>query len=248
MPESGRSSPEGVPAALLFEDNSVVVEEVKREVRDEDVGMKGEEMDNDPRDVYPPSPSSSPDDVPSMSPGSGDSRRTSTTPPAGSKTKRKPAKKEPQLIGHLPRAEDEAYKTFVEIPENHYQYQSLGRSREAGESMTCDCQYEHGVSDPSDACGHDSDCINRLTQVECLPEDCRCRSHCQNQRFQRKQYAPLEIVLTEKKGFGLRAGEDLRKDTFIYEYVGDVVNQPALLKRMRQYAEEGIRHFYFMAL
>lgn len=30
-------------------------------------------------------------------------------------------------------------------------------------------------------------------------------------RFQRKQYAPLEIVQTEKKGFGLRAGRDLRK-------------------------------------
>lgn len=38
------------------------------------------------------------------------------------------------------------------------------------------------------------------------------------------------------------------RDTFIYEYVGDVVNQPSLLKRMRQYVEEGIQHFYFMAL
>ena len=38
------------------------------------------------------------------------------------------------------------------------------------------------------------------------------------------------------------------RDTFVYEYVGDVVNQPSFLKRMRQYAEEGIRHFYFMML
>lgn len=38
------------------------------------------------------------------------------------------------------------------------------------------------------------------------------------------------------------------RDTFIYEYVGDVVSQPSFLKRMRQYAEEGIRHFYFMML
>lgn len=43
------------------------------------------------------------------------------------------------------------------------------------------------------------------------------------------------------------ADEDTR-DTFIYEYVGDVVSQPSFLKRMRQYAEEGIRHFYFMML
>lgn len=87
-------------------------------------------------------------------------------------------------------------------------------------------------------------------------------------RFQRKEYAPIDIVLTEKKGFGLRAAENLPKcvyhtprlnssykvptvhgrDTFIYEYLGDVVSQPSFLKRMRLYAEEGIRHFYFMML
>lgn len=171
--------------------------------------------------------------------------RQSNTPPAPSKSKAKP---EPQLIGYLPRAEEDARLTFTEIPKNHYQYQTLGRSREALESMTCDCQYDHGVDDPSDACGHGSDCINRLTQVECLPDDCKCRSYCQNQRFQRKQYAPIHIVQTEKKGFGLRAADNIRKDSFIYEYVGDVVSQPSFLKRMRQYAEEGIRHFYFMML
>jgi hypothetical protein len=30
-------------------------------------------------------------------------------------------------------------------------------------------------------------------------------------RFQRKQYANIEIVLTKKKGYGLRAEEDLPK-------------------------------------
>ncbi|KAI0339087.1 SET domain-containing protein [Trametopsis cervina] len=185
---------------------------------------------------------------PSLSPSPEDTPRTSTTPPAATKPRVKPAKSEPQLIGDLPRAEEAAMRTFVEIPSNHYQYSTLGRSREGGESMTCDCQYEHGIDDPDDACGHDSDCINRLTQVECLPEDCKCRAYCQNQRFQRKQHAPIEIVQTEKKGFGLRAADDLRKDAFIYEYVGDVVSHPSFVKRMRQYAEEGIRHFYFMML
>jgi hypothetical protein len=82
--------------------------------------------------------------------------------------------------------------------------------------------------------------------------------------FQRKEYANIEIVLTEKKGYGLRAEEDLPKyvlshsplcalltpfrDTFIYEYVGDVVNPISFKKRMREYGQEGIRHFYFMML
>lgn len=38
------------------------------------------------------------------------------------------------------------------------------------------------------------------------------------------------------------------RDAFIYEYVGDVVNPTSFKKRMRDYAEEGIRHFYFMML
>ncbi|KAF9784792.1 hypothetical protein BJ322DRAFT_1006948 [Thelephora terrestris] len=174
----------------------------------------------------------------------------STPPPASSKRKKppKPPNTGPQLIGHLPKAEEKAKATFTEIPENIYQYSTLGRSREALESMMCDCQYEHGVDSPSVACGEGAECINRLTQVECMPEDCRCRSHCQNQRFQRKQYAPINIVLTEKKGFGLRAAQNLSRDTFIYEYVGDVLSSPSMKKRMRDYGKEGIEHFYFMML
>ncbi|KAH9920885.1 SET domain-containing protein [Epithele typhae] len=177
-------------------------------------------------------------------------RSLKSTPATASsgRSKAKPAKAPVQLIGDLPRAEDEAMTVFTEIPGNHYQYGTLGKSREALESMTCDCQYDHGVDDPDAACGPDSDCINRLTQVECMSDDCKCRTYCQNQRFQRKQYAPIEIVKTEMKGFGLRAAEDIPKDAFIYEYVGDVVSQPSFLKRMRKYAEEGIRHFYFMML
>ncbi|KAI5119568.1 hypothetical protein M0805_005632 [Coniferiporia weirii] len=176
------------------------------------------------------------------------------TPPPSSKSKSEtPApvrngKPGPQLIDYLPRAEAEALKMFEELSGNHYQYSTLGRSREALESMTCDCQFVPGEDDPDTACGEESDCINRLTQVECVEGDCRCRAHCRNQRMQRRQHANIEIVLTEKKGFGLRAGSDIRKDAFIYEYIGDVVSQPSFVKRMRDYAEEGIRHFYFMML
>lgn len=37
-------------------------------------------------------------------------------------------------------------------------------------------------------------------------------------------------------------------DTFIYEYVGEVLDHKTFMKRMQAYAEEGIRHFYFMML
>jgi hypothetical protein len=66
----------------------------------------------------------------------------SVTPPLAPDAK--PVRKGPQLIGDLPLAEEEARRTFIELTGNHYQYGTLGRSREALESMTCDCQYEHG--------------------------------------------------------------------------------------------------------
>jgi [histone H3]-lysine36 N-trimethyltransferase len=59
--------------------------------------------------------------------------------PESTPSSRKPPKKGPQLIGDLPIAREEALKTFIEIQENHYQYSTLGRSREALESMTCEC-------------------------------------------------------------------------------------------------------------
>ncbi|KAF8496200.1 hypothetical protein F5888DRAFT_1615065 [Russula emetica] len=175
---------------------------------------------------------------PSTSTSSSTSPKPESTPPA----QRKPLKKGRQLVGNLPVAREEAMRTFIEIQENQYQYSTLGRSREALESMTCECP-PNGFDE---ICVED--CINRLTQVECLPGDCKGGSFCMNQRFQRREYARIEIVKTEKKGFGLRAAEDMPRDTLIYEYVGDVVSNPSFIKRMREYAEEGIEHFYFMML
>ncbi|KAK2465154.1 hypothetical protein APHAL10511_002846 [Amanita phalloides] len=191
--------------------------------------------------------------TPASSTTNGTKSETPTPPPQyhsafSSGNLKKAATATVQMIGQLPVARDEALRTFCEISGNNYQYKTLGRCKELSESMTCDCTYDHGIDNPKNACGHGSDCINRLTQVECLPDDCRCGHHCQNQRFQRKEYATIDIVLTEKKGYGLRAERDLPKDTFIYEYVGDVVNTPSFKKRMRDYGEEGIEHFYFMML
>ncbi|KAF8192677.1 hypothetical protein K438DRAFT_2017875 [Mycena galopus ATCC 62051] len=199
----------------------------------------------------------------SMPPGDHDSASSSassqgsrsqsiTPPPLSTRNSSAAAKKKStpplQLIGDLPIARTDALDTFNEIQDNNYQNKSIGLSREAMEGMSCECVYRRGTDSPNAACGDGSNCINRLTQIECLPDDCRCRSHCQNQRFQRKDYGPIEIVLTEKKGFGLRAEDDMPKDAFIYEYVGDVVNPTSFKKRMRDYADEGIRHFYFMML
>lgn len=98
------------------------------------------------------------------------------------------------------------------------------------------------------ACGEDSDCINRATKIECVNGGCNCGNECQNQRFQRKQYADVSVIKTEKKGFGLRANTDLQPNDFIFEYIGEVINEATFRNRMLKYDKEGIKHFYFMSL
>jgi [histone H3]-lysine36 N-trimethyltransferase len=84
--------------------------------------------------------------------------------------------------------------------------------------------------------------------MECVEDECNCGSGCQNQRFQRKQYASVSVIETEKKGFGLRTDSELNPHDFIFEYVGEVINENQFRRRMIQYDEEGIKHFYFMSL
>jgi len=84
--------------------------------------------------------------------------------------------------------------------------------------------------------------------MECVDGDCNCGAGCQNQRFQQKQYADVSVIKTEKKGYGLRVNTDLRPNDFIFEYIGEVINEPTFRRRTIQYDEEGIKHFYFMSL
>jgi histone-lysine N-methyltransferase SETD2 len=84
--------------------------------------------------------------------------------------------------------------------------------------------------------------------MECVTDAGNCGAGCQNQRFQRKQFADVSVVKTDKKGFGLRANKDMPANDFIFEYIGEVINEPTFRRRMMQYDEEGIRHFYFMSL
>ena len=103
------------------------------------------------------------------------------------------------------------------------------------------------VANVNHACGEDSDCINRATKMECYG-DCGCGSACENQRFQQQRYANVSVIKTEKKGYGLRADSDLHPNEFIFEYIGEVIHEGQFRKRMHQYDDEGIKHFYFMSL
>ncbi|KAI0167933.1 hypothetical protein BJ166DRAFT_243902 [Pestalotiopsis sp. NC0098] len=187
----------------------------------------------------------------SMSPDQKPRSDSASTPdangvqPPKSRKGRNVAPRQPALFEHLPDVTEEATGHFQLIPDCLYGSKSLGASEH--DTLDCDCA-EEWRDGKNHACGEDADCINRITKMECFDRDCNCGDGCENQRFQQKRYANVSVIKTDKKGFGLRANSDLQANVFIYEYIGEVINEPTFRRRMMQYDQEGIKHFYFMSL
>ncbi|KAG6027253.1 histone methyltransferase set2 [Claviceps citrina] len=161
------------------------------------------------------------------------------------KSSQKTAEPEYQLFDHLPNATEDSCKGFQVIRDCLYGSKHLGSTD--NDALDCDCA-EDWREGENHACGEESDCINRATKMECAADSSNCGGGCQNQRFQRKEWANVAVIKTEKKGYGLRADSDLQPNDFIYEYIGEVINEPTFRRRMLQYDQEGIKHFYFMSL
>ncbi|KAI8326964.1 hypothetical protein BD560DRAFT_457259 [Blakeslea trispora] len=147
----------------------------------------------------------------------------------------------------FPSATDQALQTYENITSNIYIGSATGRSM-AEESMPCECKYDSELDNPLDACGDDNRCINRMMFMECMLQDCPCGRLCRNRRFQLGQYASVDVIKTQKKGYGLRALTNLAPNSFIMEYIGEVIPQKVFLNRTREYDAEGYSHYYFMTL
>ncbi|KAI1005801.1 Histone-lysine N-methyltransferase, H3 lysine-36 specific [Podosphaera aphanis] len=150
------------------------------------------------------------------------------------------------LFNDLPDVLEEATSVFQVIEECIYGSKYMGSSGDH-DALDCDCS-EQWKNGKNHACGEDSDCINRATKMECVDGNCNCGTGCQNTRFQQRSYANVSVIKTEKKGYGLRANTNLNPNDFIFEYIGEVINEPTFRRRTIQYDEEGIKHFYFMSL
>lgn len=157
-----------------------------------------------------------------------------------------------KLFLDLPSQTEEALRTFTNLVETTYQSKHIGEAETSSEFMSCQCHPDY--DDPENelgnkACLDDDECINRGTKIECFAEGRNfCGVDCRNQRFSKKEYANISIIKTEKKGFGVRADQEMEPDTFIYEYIGEVIDEKTFKKRMVEYDLQGFKHFYFMML
>ncbi|POR32153.1 Histone-lysine N-methyltransferase, H3 lysine-36 specific [Tolypocladium paradoxum] len=224
----------------------------------------------DARNGKSPSPATSLDGLKSRSDSVGTPGSTKQ-PRLSRRASQKSASREPPLFGDLPDVTTQSCETFQVIPDCLYGSKHLGSTD--NDAFDCDCREEWRmrtrpclqalcfaccemsadgqffIGDGENfSCGEDSDCINRATKMECSASAGNCGGGCQNQRFQRKQWASVSVIKTDKKGFGLRTDSDLLPNDFVYEYIGEVINEPTFRRRMLQYDDEGIKHFYFMSL
>ncbi|CAI8584811.1 unnamed protein product [Vicia faba] len=73
---------------------------------------------------------------------------------------------------------------------------------------------------------------------------CRCSKTCQNRILQKGIQVKLEVFKTKEMGWGVRAGEDIFRGTFVCEYIGEVVEKKEVHKRRERYGKENSEYFY----
>ncbi|XP_044750840.1 histone-lysine N-methyltransferase SETD2 [Coccinella septempunctata] len=135
-------------------------------------------------------------------------------------------------------------KQFVHLKENIYLTERFV-CKEA-KKMTCDCFLTEEEKERGEmACGED--CLNRLLMIEC-GNLCQVGDRCANKKFQKSQFAPVEVFNTHKKGLGLRAAANIPYGEFILEYVGEVLNADEFDRRADVYSQDKNTHYYFMSL
>ncbi|KAI9104839.1 hypothetical protein DFS34DRAFT_215610 [Phlyctochytrium arcticum] len=152
-----------------------------------------------------------------------------------------------EFICATPELAEEVKQKYTHILTNEFKGGANGKTH-ADEYMVCNCRYTPGQEITSQSCGDDANCINRELFIECMGDSCPAGQYCQNRRFQNRQYAPIEIFSTEKKGMGLRATAPISENTFVIEYCGEVISSTLFKKRIQEYDKQGVKHFYFMSL
>ncbi|TQD72798.1 hypothetical protein C1H46_041671 [Malus baccata] len=67
---------------------------------------------------------------------------------------------------------------------------------------------------------------------------CSCTRSCPNRVLQNGVRVKLEVFKTEKKGWGVRAGEVILRGTFVCEYIGEVLDEHEANERRNRYGKD----------
>ncbi|XP_071166810.1 histone-lysine N-methyltransferase NSD2-like isoform X1 [Mytilus edulis] len=107
----------------------------------------------------------------------------------------------------------------------------------------CECKPEQ-----DNPCSSDTDCLNRMLMYECHPAVCPAGEKCQNQRYQKREYPDSEPYKVPGKGWGLKTNVPVKKGQFVNEYVGDLIDEDEVKKRIKQAHDDNVMNFYMLTL
>lgn len=96
-------------------------------------------------------------------------------------------------------------------------------------------------------CGPSNQCINYERSVEC-DNNCTAGNKRQNQRFAIRSYSKVQRKHFGAIGWGLIAAENIERNTFIIEYVGEVINSEQFDRRFNEAVKNKVSNFYFLQL
>lgn len=91
--------------------------------------------------------------------------------------------------------------------------------------MKCECLPDSGCGD---------NCLNRMSLQECIRKDCNCRKNCTNTQIQTPSKLPFSVFKTVDKGWGVKTLTEIKSNTFIAEYVGEIVSEIEYKEQLRQ--------------
>ncbi|CAO1306406.1 unnamed protein product [Diamesa tonsa] len=117
------------------------------------------------------------------------------------------------------------------------------RNEAVDESSVCDCK-----STDENPCGKDSSCINFILHIECNKSECPAGIKCQNQKLQNRSYVEMTLVKTTNRGFGAISTHDIEADELVIEYVGELIDNIELKRRMDKKIENKETDFYFLTI
>ena len=104
-----------------------------------------------------------------------------------------------------------------------------------------------------DECGEH--CLNRVSKIECYektPKEsiCNVGKDCGNRHFTNREYVKVQPFQENGMGWGLKAKEDVPAGTLVIEYIGEIITEAQMIRRMTLQTSltPHDRDFYIMEL
>ncbi|KAL1522612.1 hypothetical protein AB1Y20_017595 [Prymnesium parvum] len=138
--------------------------------------------------------------------------------------------------------DDFAPPPYSVIRRSVYMHSEPREALPAIDSEMCSCASTTGVCDEA--------CHNRSLQQECTSTNCSVGAGmCKNRPLAQLHASgalPLQVIKTERKGWGVKATRDIACGDLVVEYVGEVIDRATWEERKASLGR--FDHMYFMAL